>query len=206
MGYGGGLALAYFSQSFAERAEASRAAGEPVDPTRHQSDRDGDRRPRTARGPLVRAHMGFWDHDRWRYIGRLRQGRAAARLLQCLGRNRAPTSSRPPTIIQQILRRIGIGQVVRRRALHLHATTEVALRSTVRARRDVPERGLDTAIGRLGRRGSTTTRATTSSRPIAARSSRSRWRSRAGSFGSDTHPRSRTRHVLFHLVSRPATP
>ena len=30
VGYGGGLALAYFSQSFAEQAEKARAAGEPA--------------------------------------------------------------------------------------------------------------------------------------------------------------------------------
>src|SRR5512143_2797517 len=67
VGYGGGVALAYFSQSFEERAEESRRLGEAVIP------------PDIAIGAGIKTengtwaggagYMGFWDPDRWRYIG-----------------------------------------------------------------------------------------------------------------------------------------
>src|SRR5690242_16208688 len=59
VGYGGGVALAYFSQSFEQRAEESRARGEAIVP------------PDIAVGAAVRTengtslggagYMGFWD-------------------------------------------------------------------------------------------------------------------------------------------------
>src|SRR5437868_11567839 len=59
VGYGGGLALAYFSQSFAERAEASRARGEPVQPPDIAIGMAlGTENGTKAAGA---AYLGFWD-------------------------------------------------------------------------------------------------------------------------------------------------
>src|SRR4029079_912254 len=68
-GYGAGVALAYFSQSFADRAEASRAAGEPIIPP----DIAVAAGAKTENGTwmLGAGYLGFWDHDRWRYTGAL---------------------------------------------------------------------------------------------------------------------------------------
>src|SRR3954463_14750208 len=69
VGYGGGVALAYFSQSFESRADASRARGEPVTPP----DITIGAAFKTENGTWATglAHLGYWDNDRWRYLGGL---------------------------------------------------------------------------------------------------------------------------------------
>src|SRR4051812_32272791 len=69
VGYGGGVALAYFSQSFEQRAEESRAKGVAVTPPDITVAAGG----KTENGTwaLGLGHMGFWDEDRWRYVGGL---------------------------------------------------------------------------------------------------------------------------------------
>ncbi len=104
VGYGGGIALAYFSQSFAEAAEKAKAAGEPVIP------------PDIAVGAAFKTengtwgggggYLGFWDHDRWRYTGFA--GHAELQLdyfsVSGDGRHYGLTAS---VLLQQALRRIG---------------------------------------------------------------------------------------------------
>src|SRR4051812_1212732 len=67
VGYGGGLALAYFSQSFDERAEASRAKGARIVPP----DIALGFGMKTENGTWAggAGYLGFWDEDRWRYMG-----------------------------------------------------------------------------------------------------------------------------------------
>src|SRR6185436_835120 len=84
--------------------------------------------------------------DRWRYAGGL--GKAELRLdyYSVSGAPRA-YQFEGAAIIQQILRRIGSGSWYAG-ARYAYATTESRFNSG--RPQDVPERGLDTAIGRLG--------------------------------------------------------
>lgn len=104
VGYGGGLALAYFSQSFAEQAEKARAAGEPVIP------------PDIAVGAAFKTengtwgagggYLGFWDHDRWRYTGFAGHMDLQLDYFSVTGKPRA-YQLEANGLLQQILRRIG---------------------------------------------------------------------------------------------------
>ena len=104
VGYGGGIALAYFSQSFAEQAEKARAAGEPVIP------------PDIAVGAAFKTengswgggagYLGFWDHDRWRYTGFAGKVELQLDYFSVTGDGRAYKLD-ATVLLQQALRRIG---------------------------------------------------------------------------------------------------
>ena len=143
VGYGGGLALAYFSQSFEERATASRAAGDPVVPP----DISIGMGVKTENGTWAvgAAHMGFWDHDRWRYMGGIGKAELQLDYFSVSGDPRAYRLD-AAAIIQQLLRRVTPGWYVGAR--YAYASTQSRF-STGRPE-EVSERELDTAIGRLG--------------------------------------------------------
>src|SRR3954471_22081661 len=67
VGYGAGVALAYFSQSYEQRAEASRARGRGV--TRPDITVGAAFKTENGTWAAGLGHMGFWDEDRWRYLG-----------------------------------------------------------------------------------------------------------------------------------------
>ena len=143
---GAGVVLAYFSQSFADRAEASRAAGEPVIPP----DISMAMGMKTENGSWAvgAGHMAFWDHDRWRSAGGL--GKADLRL-DYFSTSGAPRAYEleAAAIIQQVLRRIGSGSWYAG-ARYAYATTEARFSSGRPL--DVPERALDT-VSILAERG-----------------------------------------------------
>ena len=144
VGYGVGVALAYFSQSFADRAEASRAAGEPIIPP----DIAVGAGAKTENGTwmLGAGYLGFWDHDRWRYTGAL--GKAELQL-DYFSVNGEPRAYRldGEALIQQMLRRIGTSRwYVGGRYAYFSSTSRFAGERPG----DVPQRELDSSIGRLG--------------------------------------------------------
>lgn len=137
VGYGAGIAAAYFSQSFEERANASRAAGKPIVP------------PDIAVGVGMKTengtwavgggYMGFFDEGRWRYAGGAGKAELQLDYYSVTGMPRAYRLD-AAAIIQQMLRQVAdtnwfVG------ARYAYASTES---------RFVGENELDTAIGRLG--------------------------------------------------------
>jgi len=144
VGYGAGLALAYFSQSFEERANASRAAGEPIVPPDIAVGAGG----KTENGTwaLGAGYLGFWDHDRWRYSGAI--GKAELQL-DYFSVNGEPRAYRldGEALIQQVLRRVGDSRwYVGGRYAYFSSTSRFANERPD----DVPQRQLDSSIGRLG--------------------------------------------------------
>ena len=141
VGYGGGVALAYFSQSFEERAEASRARGEPVVPP----DISLAAVLGTENGTWGAAagHMGFWDGDRWRYVGAVATAEMFLDYYGVSGNARA-YELKVGGLLQQITRRIGTSNWFAGPRFAYART-----RSTFEAGTpgDVPARSLDTSIG-----------------------------------------------------------
>jgi hypothetical protein len=144
IGYGGGIALAYFGQSFADRAEASRARGEPVQPP----DIAMALGLGTENGTWLAGagYMGFWDGDRWRYQGGVGKAELHLDYFSVSGQARAYKLD-GTALIQQLLRRIG-GSHWLAGARYTYFSTESTFESARPA--DVPARALDTAIGKLG--------------------------------------------------------
>jgi hypothetical protein len=144
VGYGAGVALAYFSQSFEAAAEASRARGEPVQPP----DITLGAGLKTENGTWLAAigHMGFWDNDRWRYMGALGKAELHLDYFSVSGAPRAYQLD-ATALIQQLVRRIGTSNWFGG-ARYTYLSTQ----STFGAGRpeDVPQRALDTAVGKLG--------------------------------------------------------
>ena len=144
VGYGAGAALAYFSQSFEQRAEESKRLGKPVSPP----DISLAAGIATENGTWLvgAAHMGFWDEDRIRYLG----GVGAAELhLDYYSVSGEPRAYRleAAALIQQLVRRIG--------TTHWFAGgryTYLSTESRFDSARpdDVPQRQLDATIGKLG--------------------------------------------------------
>jgi hypothetical protein len=144
VGYGGGLALAYFSQSFAERAEASRARGEPVQPPDIAIGMAlGTENGTKAAGA---AYFGFWDADRWRYLGAVGTAELHLDYFSVGGQPRAYRLD-GKTIVQQVLRRVGTSRWF---AGARYAYFSADSRFEATRPDDVPARSLDTAIGRAG--------------------------------------------------------
>jgi len=144
IGYGGGVALAYFSQSFEQRAQESRRLGQPVSPP----DISLAAGVATENGTWVAgaAHMGFWDEDRLRYIG----GVGGAELhLDYYGISGDPRAYRleAAALIQQLVRRIGTTHWFAG-ARYTYLATESRFDSA--RPEDVPQRQLDATIGKLG--------------------------------------------------------
>jgi hypothetical protein len=144
IGYGGGVALAYFSQSFEERAEDSRRRGEAVIP------------PDIAIGVGIKTengtwaggagYMGFWDEDRWRYLGFAGKTELHLDYFSVSGDARA-YRLQGTALMQQILRRIGTaGWFAGARYTYFSS------KSSFDGSRpeEVPQRELDTTIGTLG--------------------------------------------------------
>src|SRR6478609_4556509 len=104
IGYGGGLALAYFSQSFEQRAEEARARGDPVTPPNITVGFGMKTENGTWAGGI--GHMGFYDHDRWRYVGGLGKAELQLDYFSLSGEARAYRLD-ATAIIQQLVRRIG---------------------------------------------------------------------------------------------------
>ena len=144
VGYGGGLALAYFSQSFAERAEESKRLGKPVQP------------PDIALGAGIATengtwlagagYMGFWDGDRLRYTGGVGQAELHLDYFSVTGAPRAYTME-TKAIIQQLVRRIGTSHWFLG-ARYTYLATESRFESG--RPDDVPSRSLELSIGKLG--------------------------------------------------------
>jgi hypothetical protein len=144
VGYGGGAALAYFSQSFEQRAEESRRAGKAITPP----DISLGAGVATENGTWLAgaAHMGFWDEDRLRYVG----GVGAAQLhLDYYSPSGEPRAYRleAGALIQQLVRRIA-GTQCFAGARYTYLSTQSRF-DPVRPD-DVPQRELDAAIGKLG--------------------------------------------------------
>ena len=144
VGYGAGIALAYFSQSFEERATAARAAGEPVIPP----DIAVGIGMKTENGTWAvgAGYMGFWDHDRWRYLGGVGKTELQLDYYSLRGEARAYRLDGAATV-QQLLRRVGTSSWYAG-ARFAYASTQSQFQSG--RPEDVRERELDTAIGRLG--------------------------------------------------------
>ncbi len=120
-------------------------------------DLPGDRAPpdisigvglKTENGTWVggAGHMGFWDHDRWRYIGGV--GKAELHL-DYFSIGGAPRAYRldASALIQQLLRRVGTGDWFAG-ARYTYVSTQS--RFAGERPEDVPQRALDLAIGKLG--------------------------------------------------------
>ena len=144
VGYGGGLALAYFSQSFEQSAEASRAAGEPVIPP----DIAVAAAIKTENGTWAggAGYMGFWDHDRWRYIGGAGKAELNLDYFSLQGDARAYRLD-ASLLMQQLVRRIGTSDWFAG-ARYTYVSTQSRFASGTPP--DVPQRSLDTSIGKLG--------------------------------------------------------
>lgn len=144
VGYGGGLALAYFSQSFEEQARISRERGERVEPP----DISILAGLKTENGTWAggAAYAGFWDQDRWRYVGGLGKVQLHLDYFSVSGDGRAYVLD-GKGVIQQLLRRVGDTD-------WFAGARYVYLSSQSRFDRprpdDVPQRELDTSIGKLG--------------------------------------------------------
>ena len=144
VGYGGGLALAYFSQSFEERAEESRRAGKPIQP------------PDIALGAGIATengtwlagagYMGFWDSDRLRYLGAVGATELNLDYYSVSGTPRAYTLE-GRAVIQQLVRRIGTTHWFLG-ARYTYLGTES--RFDAGRPEDVPARALDLDVGKLG--------------------------------------------------------
>jgi len=144
VGYGGGFALAYFSQSFAERAEESRRLGKPVQP------------PDIALGAGIATengtwlagagYMGFWDGDRLRYTGGVGAGELKLDYYSVTGSPRSYTLE-TSALIQQLVRRVGTTHWFLG-ARYTYLTTESRFESG--RPDDVPARALDLSVGKLG--------------------------------------------------------
>jgi hypothetical protein len=144
IGYGGGVALAYFSQSFEERALASRERGEAVVPP----DITIGVGLKTENGTWAggAGHMGFWDHDRWRYLGFVGRAQLNLDYFSIAGEARAYQLD-AKGLMQQLVRRLGTADWFAG-ARYTYLSTQSRFRSETPA--DVPQRGLDSAIGKLG--------------------------------------------------------
>ena len=144
IGYGGGLGLAYFSQSFEERSEASKARGEPVQPPDISvavalATENGTR----AAGA---GHMGFWDADRLRYTGGIGKVELHLDYYSVGGQPRAYRLE-AAGLVQQLVRRIGTTPWFAG-ARYTYVTSQSTFDGARPA--DVPPRALDIDIGLLG--------------------------------------------------------
>jgi hypothetical protein len=144
IGYGGGVALAYFSQSFEQRAEESKRAGKPISPP----DISAAAGIATENGTWVAgaAHMGFWDEDNVRYIG---AAGAAELHLDYYSTSGAPRaySLEARALIQQLVRRVDASRWLAG-ARYTYLGSELRFDSA--RPDDVPRRELDATIGKLG--------------------------------------------------------
>ena len=144
VGYGGGLGLAYFSQSFEERAEASRARGEPVQPPDVSVGVGLKTENGTWAGGI--GHLGFWDGDRWRYMGALGKAQLHLDYFSLTGDARAYRLD-ATGLVQQLVRRIGsTSWFVGARYLYFSSESRFDAERPI----DVPQRSLDSAIGKMG--------------------------------------------------------
>jgi hypothetical protein len=144
IGYGGGLGLAYFSQSFEESAEAARAKGERVEPPDiSMAFGLGTENGTWAGGG---AYMGFWDADRWRYIGAAVKGELHLDYYSVGGQPRAYVLE-TGALVQQLVRRLGTTDWFAG-ARYTYVPTKSRFES--QRPEDVPQGELDTAIGKLG--------------------------------------------------------
>lgn len=144
VGYGGGLALAYFSQSFEEQARISRERGERVEPP----DISILAGLKTENGTWAggAAYAGFWDQDRWRYVGGVGKVQLHLDYFSVSGDGRAYVLD-GKGLIQQLLRRVGETHwFAGARYVHLSSQSRFDRPSPD----DVPRRELDTSIGKLG--------------------------------------------------------
>jgi hypothetical protein len=144
VGYGAGAALAYFSQSFEQRAEESRRLGKPVTPP----DISLGAALGTENGTWMAGagHMGFWQEDRLRYLGGIARGELHLDYYSATGQPRA-YQLEVGALIQQLVRRIGTTHWFAG-ARYMYIATESRFDSG--RPDDVPARSLDTATGKLG--------------------------------------------------------
>ena len=144
VGYGGGLGLMYFSQSFADSAEAARARGERVQPP----DIAAAVGMKTENGTWAAGfgYLGFFDQDRWRYRGLFGTSQLFLDYYSVRGDPRAYRLDADATA-QLALRRIGDSHWFAGMS-YLYFSSESRFETGVPD--DVPARSLDSAIGKLG--------------------------------------------------------
>jgi len=144
VGYGGGLGLMYFSQSFADSAEAARARGERVQPP----DIAAAVGMKTENGTWAAGfgYLGFFDQDRWRYRGLFGTSQLFLDYYSVRGDPRAYRLDADATA-QLLLRRIGDSHWFGGMS-YLYFSSESRFEAGVPD--DVPARSLDSAIGKLG--------------------------------------------------------
>ena len=144
VGYGAGVALAYFSQSFEQRAEESKRLGKPVSPP----DISLGAALATENGTWMGAagHMGFWDEDRLRYLGGIAKAELHLDYYSVTGQPRA-YKLEAGALIQQLVRRIGTTHWFAG-ARYMYIGTESSFDSG--RPEDVPQPSLDSDIGKLG--------------------------------------------------------
>jgi len=144
IGYGGGVALAYFSQSFEERAEQSRARGERVAPPDIAVGLGIGTENGTWAGGA--GYLGFWDQDRYRYMGAAGKAQLHLDYYSVVGDARAYQLD-AKAVVQSLLRRIeGRSWFAGGRFVYIDTHS----RFDNGAPQDVPARSLDTSIGKLG--------------------------------------------------------
>lgn len=144
VGYGAGVALAYFSQSFEQRAEESRRQGLPITPP----DISMGAGMATENGTWFAgaAHMGYWDEGRLRYLGGVAKAELHLDYYSASGQPRA-YQMETGALIQQLVRRIGATDWFAG-ARYVYVASEARFDSG--QPEDVPQRALDSNIGKLG--------------------------------------------------------
>jgi hypothetical protein len=144
IGYGGGVALAYFSQSFEQRAQEALARGDPVTPPNITVGFGMKTENGTWAGGI--GHMGFYDHDRWRYLGGLAKAELQLDYFSVAGEARAYRLD-ATALVQQLIRRIGTSDWF---AGARYTYVSAKSRFGSGAPTDVPGRELDFTIGKAG--------------------------------------------------------
>ena len=144
VGYGGGVALAYFSQSFEESAQAARARGERVEPP-DIAGAAGVGTENGTRGGGI-GYLGFFGGDRWRYKGLAGKAELHLDYYSVGGAARAYRLDAAATQ-QLVLRRVGESPWFAGLS-YLYFSSESRFERGTPA--DVPPRSLETSIGKLG--------------------------------------------------------
>ena len=144
VGYGGGVALTYFGQSFADSAQAARARGERVQPP----DITAVAAVKTQNGTWGAGlgYLGFFDQDRWRYRGAFGTSELHLDYYSVRGEARSYRLDADATA-QLLLRRIGETHWLAGLS-YLYFSGESRFEGAVPG--DVPARALHSAIGKLG--------------------------------------------------------
>jgi hypothetical protein len=144
VGYGGGVALTYFSQSFADSAQAARARGARVEPPDIAAVAGIGTQNGTRGGGV--GYLGFFDEDRWRYKGLFGKAELHLDYYSVSGDARAYRLDADATQ-QLLLRRLGESHWFAGLSYLYFSSTSRFESGTPD---DVPARSLETSIGKVG--------------------------------------------------------